>query len=104
MPGAHIDMKLMQCWADVGGCDLWQGSYWEGRHQGWIGWHHPNNIRGWSWPSDDWVLIGYERWYQRPKGDAKLLEAFYATTNPSVHRPPCPAPNGYWHICYNHTG
>ena len=35
---------------------------------------------------------------------AKLIEAFYATPNPSVHRPPCPAPNGYWHICYNHTG
>ena len=23
---------------------------------------------------------------------------------PSVHKPPCPAPNGYWHVCYNHSG
>ena len=104
MPGPNIEMKLMQCFADVGGCDLWQGSYWKGCHQWWIGWHHPNNLRHWSWPSDDWVFIGYEKWYQRPKGDPKLLEAFYATPNHSVHRPPCPAPNGYWHLCYNHTG
>ena len=38
------------------------------------------------------------------QGDPKLLEAFYATPNPSAHRPLRPAPNGYWHVCYNHSG
>jgi hypothetical protein len=37
-------------------------------------------------------------------GNSKLVEAFSATPNPSAHRPPCPAPNGYWHVCYNHSG
>ena len=38
------------------------------------------------------------------QGDPKLLEAFDATPNPSAHRPLCPDPNGYWHVCYNHSG
>ena len=29
---------------------------------------------------------------------------FCATPNPSAHRPPCPAPSGYWHVCYSHSG
>ena len=67
--------------------------------------HNPNNLKHWrNWPSDDWVLIGYERWYQRPRGIRSSSRPFYATPNPSVHRPPCPAPTGYWHVCYNHNG
>ena len=32
MPGPHIEMKLMQRFEDVGSCELWQGSCWEGCH------------------------------------------------------------------------
>ena len=104
MPGPRIEMKLMRCFADAGGCDLWQGSCLEGCHQWWIGWQHPNTLKHWSWPSDDWVLIGCERWHQRPRGALSSSRPFYANPTPLAHRPPCPAPSGYWHVCYSHSG
>ena len=58
----------------------------------------------WAWPSDDWVLIGYKRWYQPRRGHPKLLEAFYASPNPSARVPPCPPPDGHWHMCWSHSG
>ena len=82
MPGPHIEMKLMQTFSDVGGCDCWIGSYWEGNQQWWVGWHSPNNLHGWAWPSDEWLLLGHERWYCPRRGEPKVLEAMYATPNP----------------------
>jgi hypothetical protein len=79
MPGPHLELKIMQTWADVGGCDAWMGRYWRPNQQWWVGWHSLQNLPNWAWPSDDWVLIGYERWYQPRRGDPKLLEAFYAS-------------------------
>ena len=38
------------------------------------------------------------------QGDPKLLEAFYATPNPSAHVHPCPPPDGHWHMCWSHSG
>ena len=38
------------------------------------------------------------------QGGPKLLDAFYATPNPAAHRPLSPAPHGYWHVCYSHSG
>ncbi len=38
------------------------------------------------------------------RGILSSLKPFYATPNPSAHRPLCPAPNGYWHVCYNRSG
>ena len=93
MPGPHIEMKLMQCFADVGGCDLWQGSCWEGCHQWWIGWHHPNNIMGWSWPSDYWVLIEVREVVPTAEGDPRLLEAFYLGASATM---PC----SQWLLAY----
>ena len=104
MPGPHLELNIMQTWADVGGCDAWMGSYWRPNQQWWVGWHSPQNLPNWAWPSDDWVLIGYERWYQPRRGDPKLLEAFYATPNPSAHVHPCPPPDGHWHMCWSHSG
>jgi len=69
MPGPHLDMKLMQCWPDVGGVDCWIGDYWDPNRstQWWTGWHLPGpsgieGLRSWSWPNPGWVLIGYELW------------------------------------------
>ena len=104
MPGPHLELNIMQTWADVGGCDAWMGSYWRPNQQWWVGWHSPQNLPNWAWPSDDWVLIGYERWYQPRRGHPKLLEAFYATPNPSAHVHPCPPPDGHWHMCWSHSG
>jgi len=104
MPGPHIELKLMQTFADVGACDAWMGSYWQPHQQWWVGWHSPNDISHWSWPSEDWLLIGYERWYYPRKGEPKLREAFYATPNPTTQPPPCPPPNGHWHVCYSPRG
>ena len=123
MPGAHLDMKLMQVFDDVGGVDAWLGGYWSkeewlGHHQAgavapnqwWTGWHQPGEpglegLQQWSWPSPNWKLIGYEHWAYFKKGD-KLLEALYVHPNPST-RPNVlvpVAPNGYYHIKFNPAG
>ena len=76
MPGFHLELKIMKTG--------------DPNQQWWVG--SPRNLPNWAWPSDDdWVLIGYERWYQPRRGDPKLLEAFYASPNPSAHVPPTPA-------------
>ena len=67
--GPHIEVYLMQTLSDVGGCECWMGSYWEGNQQWWVGWHSPNALEAWVWPTDNWILIGYERWYQSKRGD-----------------------------------
>ena len=90
MPGFHLELKIMKTG--------------DPNQQWWVGWHSPRNLPNWAWPSDDWVLIGYERWYQPRRGDPKLLEAFYASPNPSARVPPCPPPDGHWHMCWSHSG
>ena len=94
----------MQTFSDFGGCDCWIGSYWEGDQQWWVGWHSPNHLHDWAWPSDEWLLIGHERWYCPHRGEPKVLEAFYATPNPSIQVPPLPPPDGHWHIVWSHRG
>ena len=44
MPGPHLELNIMQTWADVGGCDAWMGSYWRPNQQWWVGWHSPQNL------------------------------------------------------------
>ena len=104
MPGPHLELKLMKTFEDVGGCDIWMGSFWAPRQQWWVGWHTPKDIDHWTWPSDEWLLIGWERWYQPINGKSKLLEAYYNTPNPSTTLPPCSAPDGHWHMTWSHRG
>jgi len=72
--------------------DTWMSGYWE------------HKCQWWSWLSEDWVLIGYERWYYPRRGEPKLREAFYATPNPSTQPPLCLPPNGHWHLVYSKSG
>ena len=112
MPGPHLDLKLMQCWQDVGGCDCWMGSYWDPKRstQWWTGWHlsGPSGIDGlleWSWPNTGWVLIGYELWGYYKSGD-RLIEASYCSPNPST-TPPNQfgrQQSGHWHVLYRPNG
>jgi len=99
--GPHM---FMQTFSDVGGCDCWIGSYWEGNHQWWVGWHSPNNVHDWAWPSDEWVRIGYARWYCSHRGKPKVLEAFYAIPNPRSRRLPCHRHMRHWHIVWDQCG
>ena len=69
-----------------------------------MGWHTPKSLNDWTWPDDQWTLLGYKRWYQPIMGQSKLLEAFYNTPNPSTTLPPCPPPNGHWHMTWSHKG
>ena len=48
--------------------------------------------------------MGHERWHCPHKGEPKVLEAFYATPNPSIQVPPLPPPDGHWHIVWGHRG
>ena len=86
MPGPRLELKIMQTWADVGGCDAWMGSYWKPNQQWWVGWHSPQNLPNWAWPSDDWVLIGYERWYQPRRG---IPSSWRPSMRLLTHRPMC---------------
>ena len=113
MPGAHLDLMLMQCWPDVGGCDAWLGGFWteeDGRHQQWwTGWHlpgpsGPEGLTSWQWPSPHWRLIGYELWGSFRRGP-KLLEACYAYPNPSTTEDPeSQVPEGHWHLKWHPNG
>ena len=49
-------------------------------------------------------LIGYEMWHCPHRGEPKVLEAFYATADPSIQVPPLPPPDGHWHIVWSHRG
>ena len=107
MPGPHVELKIVQCFLDVGGCDAWQGGYWDQGGQWWTGWHlaGPSGLPGlmeWSWPNPGWDLIGYERWEHFRKGD-RLIEALYCDPNPSTTRYPG-APHGHWHVWFHPNG
>ena len=110
MPGAHLDLRLMQTYTDVGGCDAWMASYWDKQSQWHVGWHLPGDpgLRGliqWKWPDPAWTLIGYERWYYYKHGQKeRLREAFYHYPNPSTTVPPAPLPKGHWHIKFDPKG
>ena len=102
----------MQVFDDVGGCDAWLSGYWEdgpnGSSQWWTGWHLPGaaglaGLQAWQWPNPNWILIGYERWGYFRKGD-RLLEACYATPNPSTTQPPLREPDGHWHMAWHPNG
>ena len=112
MPGAHLDLKIMQCWSDVGGCDCWVGGFWDDltATQWWSGWHLPGpaglaGLNAWSWPNPHWTLIGYELWAYYRKGNRKI-EAMYQHPNPGT----TPAgqvlaqPSGHWHYTYHPNG
>ena len=116
MPGAHLDLKLMQCYPDVGGADAWLGGNWTpAGSQWWTGWHLPgplDTIRPagppgtiqWSWPNPHWVLIGFERWeYFRRFPHSRLMEARYQDPNPSTLAV-APEPEGHWHVTYGRNG
>ena len=104
MPGPNLELKLYKTWDDIGGCDCWIGCFWNPREQWWAGFHTRKDLDSWSWPDDSWTLVGHERWCQPVTSRSKLLEAFYNTPNPSSTRPPLPAPNGHWHMCWSHRG
>ena len=72
MPGPHLELKIMKTFDDMAGCDCWMGSYWLPNQQWWIGRHYPRGLSAWRWPSDEWRLIGYEKWYQPHTGEPKL--------------------------------
>ena len=81
----HLDLKILQCNHDVGGADAWLGGYWDARSQWYTGWHQPGHtgLQGlieWTWPSDNWSLIGFERWEFCRRGDI-LVEAYYNDPN-----------------------
>ena len=103
----HLNLKILQCYHDVGSADAWLGGYWDARSQWYTGWHQPGNIglqglREWTWPCDDWSLIGYERWEYRRRGDI-LVEAYYNDPNPSTSRF-APPPTGHWHMKFFPNG
>ena len=103
MPGPHVDLKLMQCFPDVGGVDAWYGGFWQDRCQWFTGYHQPGakglaGLIEWSCPAPNWDLIGYELWESRRKGDT-LIEAYYNDPNPSTtaagkYR----QSTGHWHM------
>ena len=49
-------------------------------------------------------LIGYERWHCLHKGKPEVLDACYATPNPSIHVPTLALPDGHWHIVGSDSG
>jgi len=105
MPGPHLELKMMQCYDDVGGCDAWIGSWWNPTHQWWVGYHSTRALNSWRWPSQEWTLIGHEKWYQPHIGNPKLREAFYVHPNPSMTPPHLlTPPNGHWHVRYSTRG
>ena len=38
------------------------------------------------------------------RDEPKVLEAFYATPNPSIKVPPLPPPDGHWHMVWSYSG
>ena len=110
MPGSHIDIKIMRCFDDVGGCDAWMGGLWFQHGQWWVGWHQRgafglDGLLGWSYPNENqaWHLIGFELWGHYKKGGERLIEAYYHFPNPSTMKNP-PPPNGHWHMIWHPNG
>ena len=109
-PKPHLDLKLMQCFPDVGGCDAWLSGFWEANpvpNQWFTGWHLPgpaglDGLRNWRWPDPSWTLIGYEWWAYFKRGE-RLLEAYYVHPYPSMSRQ-AHVPNGHWHMWWDDQG
>ena len=104
MPGPHLELHLMQCYADVGGCDAWLSGFWTSSSQWWTGWHLPGpagpaGLSSWQWPHPGWVLIGFELWGEDPK---QVMESYYNHPNPSTS--PAAEPVGHWHVRYGPDG
>ena len=97
-------MQLMHTFTDVGAATAGWATTGKATSNGRVGWHSHNNLSDWAWPSDECLLIGYERWYYARRKEPKVLEAFYATHNPSIQVPPLPPPDGHWHIVWSHRG
>ena len=113
MPGPHLELQLMQTFADVGGVDAWLTGYWDDQSQWYTGWHlHwracPNGLPDWSWPNPGWSLIGYECWaWFKKSPQMRLMEALYNDPNPSMTRwydTDDLRPRGHWHYVYNRHG
>ena len=114
MPGPHLDLKIMQCYRDVGGVDAWLGGFWSDHpypNQWSTGWHQAgvvgvDALSNWSWPSQGpntaWRLIGYEQWQFCRRGD-RLRQAYYVHPNPSTSRDAGP-PEGFWHVYVTEWG
>ena len=117
MPGPHLHLNLMQCFADVGGVDAWLAGHWNENSQWYTGWHLPGAAYAtggmdWSWPNPNWIFIGFERWdYFRNYPHTRLMEAMYQHPNPSTARetelaedPDFLTPVGHWHVTYHRNG
>ena len=108
MPGAHLELKLMQCYPDVGGTVAWLSGFWDGGSQWWTGWHLPGPAMQWSWPNPDWRLIGFERWQHFKRyPHHRLMEGMYQEPNPSMQaewQAGDLIPVGHWHVTYHSNG
>ena len=52
----------------------------------------------WSWPNDNWILIGFERWdYFRKYPHTRQMEGMYQDPNFLT-------PVGHWHVTYHGNG
>ena len=110
MPGPRLDLMLMLCCEEVGGCDLWMSGPWEKEGQWWLGLHFSSPLTGLNalqalrWPDPRWHLIGYERWKRLSnRSGVRLLEAYYCEPNPSTTKTLEPT-KGHWHKHYYPSG
>ena len=104
MPGPHLTVMLFQCHEDVGGLDAWLSQFWDQGAQWWVGWHKAEQVwPDWAWPSDDWRLIGWEKWTVNRNPNV-LLEAYYSSPSPAFTRYPSGPPNGYYHSKWTVNG
>ena len=103
MPGSHIDAMVLQCYADVGGFDFWQSSFYDEDMQWWTGWHSRAPFERFHLTrSSEWTLIGYELWRKQP---SYLVEAYYAYPNPSTSIAGSNlTPQGHHYIAYDDEG
>ena len=96
-------MHLMRCYPDVGGVDAWLEGHWNETSQWYTGWHLPGPAHAaggmaWSWPNDNWILIGFERWdYFRKYPHTRQMEGMYQDPNFLT-------PVGHWHVTYHGNG
>ena len=90
MPGAHFQVYVHRTWADVGGCDVWLGSWSDDHLRWWIGYHSPKpQSEWWRTRPAEWRDIGVEVWDQRPNG--YIVEAYYVHPMHSMS-----PPTGVW--------
>ena len=104
MPGPHLDAFVAQCFADVGGSDLWTSSYYQDNW--WVGWHTGAPFHHWylSEPHQ-WFLIGYEKWRTPLHGMPHMRKGYYAEPNPSTSVWGSDlTPVGHWQVAYNSNG